>query len=101
MTALVTHRADRRRRLDWIQIGSVAGPTAAIPSAALRAADLRIMGSGQGSVSTAAIVGELPALAAKIAAGTLTVNPRSVPLSDVEATWDAPVAPGTRAVFLP
>ena len=39
---------DRGRALDWIQIGSVAGPTAAIPSAALRAANLRIMGSGPG-----------------------------------------------------
>ena len=53
MTAIVTHRHDRSRPLDWIQIGSVAGPDITLPSALLRAANVRIMGSGQGSVSTA------------------------------------------------
>jgi NADPH:quinone reductase-like Zn-dependent oxidoreductase len=99
MTALLTARSDRSRALDWIQIGSVAGPTAAIPSAALRAANLRIMGSGQGSVSTRAIVTELPALAAEITAGSFTIDSRAVPLRDVEATWHAPTA--ARVVFIP
>jgi NADPH:quinone reductase-like Zn-dependent oxidoreductase len=101
MTALVTHRADRGRALDWIQIGSVVGPTAAIPSAALRAANLRVLGSGQGSIPTADSVGELPALAAEITSGALTVNPTAIPLSDVEAAWSAPIAPGTRVVLEP
>jgi NADPH:quinone reductase-like Zn-dependent oxidoreductase len=99
--AIVTQRQDRSRPLDWIQIGSVAGPDIALPSATLRAANLRIMGSGQGSVSTAAIVAELPALAAEISAGTLTVNAAPLPLSQVEAAWSAPTAPGRRIVFTP
>jgi NADPH:quinone reductase-like Zn-dependent oxidoreductase len=99
MTTLIIHRTDRSQALDWIQIGSVAGPTAAIPSAALRAANLRIMGSGQGSVATAAIVAELPALADEITAGSFTIDSRSVPLSEVEATWNAPTA--ARVVFTP
>ena len=101
MVALVTERADRGRALDWIQIGSVAGATASIPSAALRAANLRIMGSGQGSVGTAEIVAELPALAAEIGAGTFAVDAAAVPLSEVETAWSAPVAPGRRVVFTP
>jgi NADPH:quinone reductase-like Zn-dependent oxidoreductase len=101
MRALVIGRHDRSRALDWIQIGSVAGPDLTLPSAALRAANLRIMGSGQGSVSAAAIVAELPALAAEINAGTLTVNAEPVPLSQVEATWTAPTQPGRRIVFTP
>ena len=60
MTAIVTQRADRGRPLTWIQIGAVAGPTAPIPSAALRAARLQIVGSGQGSVSTHDNLAELP-----------------------------------------
>ncbi|HEY2267860.1 MAG TPA: zinc-binding alcohol dehydrogenase family protein, partial [Streptosporangiaceae bacterium] len=52
MIAIITNRADRSRPLSWIEIGSVAGPTAPIPSAALRAARLQLVGSGQGSVST-------------------------------------------------
>jgi NADPH:quinone reductase-like Zn-dependent oxidoreductase len=86
---VITRRGDRGRPLDWIQIGSVAGPTAPIPSAALRAANLRIVGSGQGSVSTADIVSELPALAAELSAGTFRVDPAPVALSDVERTWTA------------
>jgi NADPH:quinone reductase-like Zn-dependent oxidoreductase len=99
--AMVSARADRGRALDWIQIGSVVGPDLVLPSAALRAANLRILGSGQGSVSTAAIVAELPALADAIAAGAFTVNAAPLPLSEVEAAWDAPVAPGRRVVFTP
>jgi hypothetical protein len=34
MIAVVTNRADRGKPLSWIQIGSVAGPTAPIPPAA-------------------------------------------------------------------
>jgi hypothetical protein len=45
MRAPITRRRDRSRPLDWIQIGSVAGPDIALPSAALRAANLRVMGS--------------------------------------------------------
>jgi NADPH:quinone reductase-like Zn-dependent oxidoreductase len=99
--ALVTRRHDRSRPLDWIQIGSVAGPDITLPSAALRAANLRIMGSGHGSVTTAAIIAQLPALAAEITAGTLTVNAAPVPLSQVETAWNAPTAPGQRIVFTP
>lgn len=99
--AVLTRRRDRSRPLDWIQIGSVAGPDIALPSAALRGANLRMLGSGQGSVSAAAIVAELPALAAEITAGRLTVDATPVPLSAVEAAWDAPAAPGERIVFEP
>jgi NADPH:quinone reductase-like Zn-dependent oxidoreductase len=98
MRALITRRRDRSRPLDWIQIGSVAGPDIALPSAALRAANLRVMGSGQGSVGTAEIVAQLPGLAAEIPA--LTVNALAVPLSEVERAWSAPTAPGQRVVFL-
>jgi NADPH:quinone reductase-like Zn-dependent oxidoreductase len=98
MRALITRRRDRGRPLDWIQIGSVAGPDIALPSAALRAANLRVMGSGQGSVGTAEIVAQLPGLAAEIPA--LTVNALAVPLSEVERAWSAPTAPGRRVVFV-
>ncbi len=89
MTAVVTDRADRGKPLAWIQIGAVAGATAAIPSAALRAARLQIVGSGQGSVSTREYLAELPALAEEIAAGTLDVDARALPLAEVEEAWAA------------
>ena len=87
MVAIVTQRADRGRPLSWIQIGSMAGPTAEIPSAALRAARLQIVGSGQGSVPTRDILTELPALAAEISRGGFDIDARPVPLRDVETAW--------------
>ncbi len=76
-------------------------PDIALPSAALRAANLRILGSGQGSVSTAAIISELPALAAEIAAGTFTVDAAPWPLAEVEAAWTDPAPAGRRVVLTP
>lgn len=90
MVAVVTHRTDRGAPLTWIEIGSVAGPTAAIPSAALRAARLQIVGSGQGSVTAREFVAELPALAAHITDGSLHVDARAVALADVEQAWATP-----------
>lgn len=87
MLALVMNRTDRGAPLTWIEIGSVAGPTAAVPSAALRAARLRIVGSGQGSVSADEILAELPTLAAHITRGALPVDARAVALADVEQAW--------------
>ncbi|HVW28261.1 MAG TPA: zinc-binding alcohol dehydrogenase family protein [Polyangiaceae bacterium] len=87
MTAVVTHRLDRSKPLSWIEIGSVGGPTAPIPSSALRAARLSLVGSGQGSVSTRAILNELPALARTITNGTFQIDVRPMPLEDVEQAW--------------
>ena len=89
MTAVLTKRADRSKPLNWIQIGSVAGRTAPIPSAALRSARLAIVGSGQGSVGTREYLAELPALVEEIAAGTLKVDARAMPLAEVEQAWAA------------
>jgi NADPH:quinone reductase-like Zn-dependent oxidoreductase len=97
--ALVKARVERSRPLWWIQIGSMAGTTIALPSAALRAANLQLLGSGQGSLTTAGIVAELPELAEQITAGTFVVDPVPTPLSDVESAWSTPAAPGQRIVF--
>ena len=100
MTAIATNRNDDKRPLTWIEIGSVAGPTAAIPSAALRALPLQIVGSGQGSVSTAGILAELPALVAEISSGALRIDARAVPLADVGSAWRA-TEPDARVVLTP
>jgi NADPH:quinone reductase-like Zn-dependent oxidoreductase len=101
MMALLTARGDRSRALDWIQIGAIAGPAIELPSVALRSANLRIQGCGQGSVSPRAYLAELPSLVAEIDAGTIAVAARPVPLADVEAAWTAPELPGQRTVLIP
>jgi NADPH:quinone reductase-like Zn-dependent oxidoreductase len=101
MVALLRAREDRSRAMDWIQIGAMAGPTLELPSVALRSANLRIQGNGQGAVSTQAYLAELPSLIEEIGAGSLTVSARPVPLSEVEAIWDTPDTPGERVVLIP
>jgi NADPH:quinone reductase-like Zn-dependent oxidoreductase len=85
LRTIVTERSDRGRPLTWVEIGSVAGRTIELPSAALRAARLQLVGSGQGSVPTQDIVAELHALVKEI--GTFRIDARAVPLQDVESAW--------------
>jgi NADPH:quinone reductase-like Zn-dependent oxidoreductase len=99
--ALLTARSDRSRALDWIQIGSVAGPTIELPSAALRSANFRLQGSGQGSVSPRTYLAELPSLIEEITAGTIAVTANEVPLANVETAWTAGETPGERTVLVP
>lgn len=87
MVGVARNRSDPGKPLTWIEIGSVAGPSAEIPSAVLRAVRLQIVGSGQGSVPTRDILRELPALAAEIGGGGYQLDIRTVPLADVQAAW--------------
>ncbi|WP_214408980.1 quinone oxidoreductase family protein [Sphaerisporangium fuscum] len=89
MIPMLTARADRAAPLTWIQIGSIAGPTAPIPSAALRSARLQIVGSGIGSVPARDFLAELPELASAVAAGAIDVRARAVPLARVAEAWTA------------
>jgi NADPH:quinone reductase-like Zn-dependent oxidoreductase len=99
--ALLQARDDRSKAMNWIQIGSVAGPTIELPSVALRSANFRIQGNGQGSVSTAGYLAELPSLIEELSSGSLKLTARPVPLRDVEAAWSAPDVPGERTVLTP
>jgi NADPH:quinone reductase-like Zn-dependent oxidoreductase len=99
--ALLTARSDCSRAMDWIQIGAIAGATIELPSVALRSANLRLQGNGQGAVSTMAYLAELPSLVDEIDAGTIAVHPETVPLAEVESAWSRPEAPGTRTVLMP
>ena len=101
MIAILTARADRSRALDWIQIGSMAGPTIELPSAALRSANFRLQGNGQGAVSTRAYLAELPSLIDEIDSGRIAVTATPAPRSEVEAVWSTPDLPGTRTVLIP
>jgi NADPH:quinone reductase-like Zn-dependent oxidoreductase len=99
MVDLLTARADRGAPLTWIQIGSVAGPEAPIPSAALRSARLQIVGSGIGSVPGRDFVKELPKLASAIADGAFDIRARAVRLAEVESVWTADTS--DRIVLVP
>jgi len=99
--ALLRARSDRSRQLNWIQIGAIAGPTIELPSVALRSANLRIQGNGQGAVSTQGYLAELPALLDQINTGKIALRAIPRALADVEQIWAATDRPGERTVLVP
>jgi NADPH:quinone reductase-like Zn-dependent oxidoreductase len=95
-------RDDRSRLLSWIQIGAIAGPDLALPSAALRQANIHFLGSGQGSVTASGILEVLPSLVEEIGRGTFTIDAVGKPLNDVEKLWNQkPERPAERIAFIP
>lgn len=101
MATVVAARTDSARAVDWIEVGAIAGSTMELPAAALRSTNLRILGSGQGSVAPQLYRDELPSLIAEIAAGTFTLDARPRPLDEVEDAWSIQDPPGTRTVLMP
>ena len=87
--------------MTWVQIGSIGGATAALPSAALRSCRLTVVGSGIGAVPGRDYLAELPAIAAAASTGAFDVRPRVVPLREITALWDRPAPMNERLVFVP
>jgi NADPH:quinone reductase-like Zn-dependent oxidoreductase len=100
MTGFARGRHDSAQPLAWVQIGSMAGAEADIPSAALRSMPLQIVGSGIGSVSVADMLAEFPELVGEIARGSLRTQARAARLGDVERVWQEPEN-GQRVVLTP
>ncbi|WP_382306089.1 zinc-binding alcohol dehydrogenase family protein [Herbiconiux sp. UC225_62] len=101
LRAIVPKRADDDQPLSWVQIGSVAGADSAIPSAALRATRLQLVGSGQGSVPTRDILSELAALAVVVSGDAFSLAARAVPLERVEEAWAEAPTSRDRIVLVP
>jgi NADPH:quinone reductase-like Zn-dependent oxidoreductase len=99
--ALLGARSDRSRELNWIQIGAIAGPTIELPSVALRSANFRLQGTGQGSVAPREYLAELPSLIAEIDAGSIAIKTQTAALAEVESIWNQPELPGVRTVLIP
>ena len=83
----------------YVQIGSLAGPEAALPAALLRSRRIRVTGSGIGSVSRAELLAEAPAVLTHFADGTFHAPSTTYPLSRVGEAWAHQGR--TRAVIVP
>jgi NADPH:quinone reductase-like Zn-dependent oxidoreductase len=81
-----------------VEVGESAGKTITLPGATLRSIDLKLMGSGFGSVPLDTILTAIPELFKMTAAGKFHVDLEPVPLADVEAAWSR-VEKGRRIVF--
>lgn len=100
LRAIAAARADDSHLLTWVQVGSAAGGGSPIPSAALRATRLRVVGSGPASVATSDIIEELADLASEIHHRGLFVDAAPVPLAGIERVWRLP-STGPRFVVVP
>jgi NADPH:quinone reductase-like Zn-dependent oxidoreductase len=85
----------------FVQIGSMAGPDAAVPAALLRSRRIRLTGSGFGSASIADLLALLPAYMQLIADGKLDVPTQTYPLSAIAEAWVAPAETTRRIVIVP
>ena len=64
----------------------------------MRSVDLRLLGSGFGSVQLDQILAAVPTFFSLAASGVFTINVQRVPLADVEAAWTR-VEKGRRIVL--
>lgn len=86
--------------ITYVQSGSLAGPTAALPGSLLRSRRMRVIGSGAGATSTEAMVREAPRLMNLIADGTLEAPYVAYPFDRVADAW-ADTTGSHRAVMTP
>jgi NADPH:quinone reductase-like Zn-dependent oxidoreductase len=92
--------SEDRADIKYVQIGSLGGAEAAVPSALLRSRKLTISGSGAGSVPAAELKAQIPRYLQLIADGAVQVPFRTFPLSDVGAAWTASAETGPRVVLV-
>jgi NADPH:quinone reductase-like Zn-dependent oxidoreductase len=92
-------RPDGARSTRLVEVGESAGKTISLPGATLRSVDLRILGSGFGSVSLQGVFDAIPTLFSLAASGDLTIEIEPVRLVDVESAWSRKTD-GRRIVFI-
>lgn len=91
--------AASRTRL--VEIGEMAGPTIALPAAALRSSGLELYGSGGGSAPHQAIFDAFSQVWALATQGKLHIRTEPVPLADIESAWQRRDLDGRRLVIVP
>lgn len=93
-----TFKASSTKSTRLVEVGESAGRTITLPGSVLRSVDLKLLGSGFGSVPLDSILTAIPELFKMAAAGKLRIDVEPVPLADVEAAWNR-VEKGRRTVF--
>ena len=73
--------------LRFVEIGSVSGPSIALPGAVLRAKAITLMGSGLGSVPLDRLAADIGALLQAAASRGFRIPAKAVPLAEVERAW--------------
>lgn len=92
--------ATAARPVTYVEIGSSAGATAAVPGGVLRSRAVTLVGSGAGSVTHEALVAGVTEYAGVLASGRFQVDAVAYPLDDVAAAWQD-TSSSHRAVVVP
>jgi len=90
-------KAEAAPRIRFINIGSLAGPTLSLPSAALRSSGLELLGTGLGSVSHQGLIRCIAGLLHAAPTAGFRIATESIPLTQVESAW--PKDSAARMVF--
>jgi NADPH:quinone reductase-like Zn-dependent oxidoreductase len=93
-----TFRPSSTNSTRLVEVGESAGRTISLPGSVLRSVDLKLLGSGFGSVPLDSILTAIPELFKLAAAGKFRIDVEPVPLADVETAWNR-VEKGRRIVF--
>ena len=99
-TLAKSFRPDRTRSVRMVEIGDSAGKTIALAGATLRSVDLKLLGSGFGSVSVDGVWDAISNLFSLAAKGELTIDIERIPLRSVESAWNSK-SQGRRIVLVP
>lgn len=83
--------------IQFVQIGAASGAEIALPSSVLRSSSIEIKGSGLGSVGLPQLITAISGVFHAAAKADLALDYRTVPLSEVAATW---TAEGPRIVYV-
>ncbi|HXJ04640.1 MAG TPA: zinc-binding alcohol dehydrogenase family protein [Candidatus Acidoferrum sp.] len=83
-----------------VQVGESAGPTIALPAAALRSTALTILGTA-GIPSREVLISAMKQVMEWGAKGALQIETESVALAEIENVWQRPESGGRRLVVIP
>lgn len=89
--------APEARPIRFVHIGSVSAENITLPSAALRAIGIQLMGSGIGSIPLERFIQSVAELMQAAVVDGFTIPTRTVPLAEVETFWNTATSP--RVVF--
>ena len=99
MVSMLKARCNRNKALQWVEIGSAAGQDLSLPSAALRSANLHLLGCGPGAWSMDELRKEMPELLSALVKSGMKQSVRVEKLENVETVWNSPAS--ERIVFEP
>jgi NADPH:quinone reductase-like Zn-dependent oxidoreductase len=80
-------RSSPTRSTRLVEVGESAGKAINLPGAILRSVDLKLMGSGFGSVPLEQVLNAIPGFFSLAAAGAFEIDVEPVPLVQVESAW--------------